>query len=235
MFLDERNYDLWAPFIQTHIRGRKKWIIFVGLSRLQKRTTPSTMIGSPQIKKKKELATVIHETEDYEMIYLFTHCKRNLGFVEDTLIQKVSNLRQNGHSLATYFGELTEIFQELEHFNKVAMECANDLKVYKNIKPGSDTTKRKWGYKKGRRNGKVLLNANISVIEPHYSPSSPVGTPLLLEDVMVVSNPFEALEFWEIVSDFDSQAMAYPDTSRWPNYILGKDIDVFPSQRFHYK
>ncbi|RXI06941.1 hypothetical protein DVH24_026077 [Malus domestica] len=106
--------------------------------------------------KNKELVTVIHETGDYEMIYLFTHWKRNLGFVEDTLSHK------HGHSLATYFGELTEIFQELEHFNKVAMECANDINVYKNIKPGSDTTNRKRGYKKWRRNGKAIAYPDTS-------------------------------------------------------------------------
>lgn len=101
-----------------------------------------------------------------------------------------------------------EIFLELEHFNKVAMECANDIKVYKNIKPSSDTINRKQGYKKGRRNAKVLLHANISIIEPHY-PSSPIGTPLPSEDVMAVLNPFKALEFLEIVFDSDIQAIAY--------------------------
>ncbi|KAM2733441.1 hypothetical protein EV2_036866 [Malus domestica] len=47
-----------------------------------------------------------------------------------SLNQKASRLRQNGRPLATYFGELTEIFQELDHFNKVSMECENDIKVF---------------------------------------------------------------------------------------------------------
>jgi hypothetical protein len=39
-----------------------------------------------------------------------------------SLNQKASRLRQNSRPLATYFRELTEIFQELDHFNRVSME-----------------------------------------------------------------------------------------------------------------
>ncbi|KAM1757599.1 hypothetical protein ACFX11_006837 [Malus domestica] len=47
-----------------------------------------------------------------------------------SLNQKASRLRQNGRPLATYFGELIEIFQESDHFNKVSMEYENDIKVF---------------------------------------------------------------------------------------------------------
>ena len=46
------------------------------------------------------------------------------------LNQKASRLCQNSRPLATYFGELTEIFQELDHFNRVSMECENDIKIF---------------------------------------------------------------------------------------------------------
>lgn len=32
--------------------------------------------------------------------------------------------------MATYFGELNEIFKELDHFSKVAMECENYIKTF---------------------------------------------------------------------------------------------------------
>ena len=47
-----------------------------------------------------------------------------------TLSQKVSRLRQNGRPVSTYFGELSEIFQELDHYSEVAMHCDKDIKVY---------------------------------------------------------------------------------------------------------
>jgi hypothetical protein len=47
-----------------------------------------------------------------------------------SLNQKASRLRQNSRPLATYFGEQTEIFQELDHFNRVSMECENDIKMF---------------------------------------------------------------------------------------------------------
>ncbi|CAL8991731.1 unnamed protein product, partial [Prunus brigantina] len=47
-----------------------------------------------------------------------------------TLSQKASRLRQNGRPVSTYFGELSEIFQELDHYSKVAMHCDTDIKVY---------------------------------------------------------------------------------------------------------
>ncbi|XP_070662311.1 uncharacterized protein [Malus domestica] len=54
-----------------------------------------------------------------------------------SLNQKASCLKQNGRSLASYSGELIEIFQELDHFNKVAMACEKDVLIFQK------TTKRK--------------------------------------------------------------------------------------------
>lgn len=47
-----------------------------------------------------------------------------------TLGPKASRLHQNGRQVSTYFGELSEIFQELDHYSKVAMHCDKDVKVY---------------------------------------------------------------------------------------------------------
>ena len=47
-----------------------------------------------------------------------------------SLNQKASLLCRNERLLATYFGELTKIFQELDHFSKATMECENDIKTF---------------------------------------------------------------------------------------------------------
>ena len=47
-----------------------------------------------------------------------------------SLNQKASRLRQNRRPLASYFRELTDIFQKLDHFNKVAMACEKDVLIF---------------------------------------------------------------------------------------------------------
>ncbi|KAG6736821.1 hypothetical protein POTOM_060283 [Populus tomentosa] len=47
-----------------------------------------------------------------------------------SLNRKASHLCQNSQPLATYFEEITEIFQELDHFNRVSMKCENDIKMF---------------------------------------------------------------------------------------------------------
>ncbi|KAI5315855.1 hypothetical protein L3X38_045031 [Prunus dulcis] len=117
MVLDEKNYDLWAPLIQIHIAGRKKMGYLRGSIKAPNEDDPKY---DDWLSTSKEiwdsLKTAYFDENDEARIY--------------SLNQKASRLRQNGRPLATYFGELTEIFQELDHFNKVSMECENDIKVF---------------------------------------------------------------------------------------------------------
>ncbi|KAJ8616587.1 hypothetical protein MRB53_035959 [Persea americana] len=102
--LDETNYDLWAPLIEMHIAGRRKMGYLRGSIKAPSEDDP----------KYKDW-----EADD----------QRNEVRVY-TLSQKASRLRQNGRPVSTYFGELSEIFQELDHYSKVAMHCDKDIKVY---------------------------------------------------------------------------------------------------------
>ncbi|KAG6744070.1 hypothetical protein POTOM_052779 [Populus tomentosa] len=105
MLLDEKNYDLWAPLIQIHIAGRQKMGYLRGL------------IKAP------------HEDEIWDS-FKTAYFDENGEARIYLLNQKALPLRQNSRPLATYFGELTEIFQELDHFNRVSMECENDIKIF---------------------------------------------------------------------------------------------------------
>lgn len=47
------------------------------------------------------------------------------------LNQRAFSLRQSGRSLPTYYGELVEIFQELDYHDKVTMKDPDDIIMYK--------------------------------------------------------------------------------------------------------
>ena len=47
-----------------------------------------------------------------------------------TLNQKAFAAKQSGKSLSEYYGELTEIFHELDHRDKVVMKDSDDIKEY---------------------------------------------------------------------------------------------------------
>ncbi|BBH01411.1 hypothetical protein Prudu_011666 [Prunus dulcis] len=142
MVLDEKNYDLWAPLIQIHIAGRKKMGYLRGSIKAPNEDDPkyddwfsedqkikSWLLSSmkPEIMKRYiRLSTSKEIWDSLKTAYFDENDEARIY----SLNQKASRLRQNGRPLATYFGELTEIFQELDHFNKVSMECENDIKVF---------------------------------------------------------------------------------------------------------
>lgn len=60
------------------------------------------------------------------------------SFVDDkdevrvyTLSQRAARLKQNWGPVSVYFGELMEMFQELDHLTALAMKCDADLQLYK--------------------------------------------------------------------------------------------------------
>ena len=48
-----------------------------------------------------------------------------------SLHQKALSAKQGVNSLSVYYGELTEIFQELDHRDKVAMKDPDDVTAYR--------------------------------------------------------------------------------------------------------
>jgi hypothetical protein len=142
MVLDEKNYDLWAPLIQIHIAGRKKMGYLRGSIKAPHEDDPkyddwfsedqkikSWLLSSmkPEIMKRYIRLSTSKEIWDSLKVAYFDENDEARIY---SLNQKASRLRKNSRPLATYFGEQTEIFQELDHFNRVSMECENDIKMF---------------------------------------------------------------------------------------------------------
>ena len=49
------------------------------------------------------------------------------------LNQRAFSAKQSGRTLSVYYGELTEIFCELDHHDKVIMESENDVESYRKL------------------------------------------------------------------------------------------------------
>ncbi|KAF9689723.1 hypothetical protein SADUNF_Sadunf01G0121800 [Salix dunnii] len=63
------------------------------------------------------LAKTFHDGSDETQIFAFNHY--------------AFSLRQSGHSVPIYYGELIEIFQELDYHDKVNMRDPDDIIMYK--------------------------------------------------------------------------------------------------------
>ncbi|KAM2230750.1 hypothetical protein ACFX1S_015128 [Malus domestica] len=134
MVLDEKNYDLWAPLIQIHIAGRKKLGYLRGSIKAPSEDDPkyddwfsedqkikSWLLSSMKPEIMKRYIRLSTSKEIWDSLKAAYFDENNEARIY-SLNQKASRLRQNGRPLANYFGELTEIFQELDHFNKVRGE-----------------------------------------------------------------------------------------------------------------
>ncbi|KAM7463370.1 hypothetical protein LguiA_031491 [Lonicera macranthoides] len=64
----------------------------------------------------KSLSTAFHDGADELQVF--------------SLNQRTFTAKQGGRSISEFYGELTEIFSELDHRDKVAMECSNNEESY---------------------------------------------------------------------------------------------------------
>ena len=140
--LNETNYDVWSQIIEMHIAEREK-LCYIHDKNLQPEKTSNNynkwyaenqkvkrwllMSMSPEIMKRYlriptaleiwgALAKAFYDGSDELQVFV--------------LNQKAFTSRQNGKSLSEYYGELTEIFQELDHRDKVVMKDPHDLISY---------------------------------------------------------------------------------------------------------
>lgn len=143
--LDENNYDLWAPLVEMHIASRRKTGYRRGSLKAPKeddskyddwfskdQRVKSWLLSAmkPELMKRhirlpiaaeiwRALKTVFVDEKNEVKIY--------------TLNQKAFRIRQSGWPISVYFGEFYEIFQELDHYNKIAMTCEKDIKIYQEL------------------------------------------------------------------------------------------------------
>ena len=140
--LSETNYDMWSQIMEMHIAEKEKISFICGNSQPptekndgyekwyadnQKVKRWLLMSMSPEIMKRyirlpttrdiwKALSKAFYDGADELQVF--------------TLNQRAFSAKQNDKTLSVYYGELTEIFSELDHRDKVIMESMIDVASY---------------------------------------------------------------------------------------------------------
>ncbi|CAB4278775.1 unnamed protein product [Prunus armeniaca] len=76
------------------------------------------------------MAFTIHGPINYEMLFAILLAKFGVLFLQHSMMRAFF-AKQNGKNLSTYYGELTDIFGELDHRDKAIMTCAHDIEIYR--------------------------------------------------------------------------------------------------------
>jgi len=142
VILTETNYDIWSQIMEMQIAGREK------LEYLTSKTSPNVTdtsyakwyaenqkvkgwlltFMSPEIMKRylrlptareiwTALAKAFYDEADESQLF--------------ALNQRAFSTKQVGRPLSTYYGDLIEIFQELDHRDKIVMKDPDDVIAYK--------------------------------------------------------------------------------------------------------
>ena len=140
--LNETNYDLWSPMLEMKIAEKEKLSFIRGTSPPPKEKDEGyekwysdnqkvkrwlLMSMSSEIMKRyirlptardiwKALSKVFYDGVDQLHVFI--------------LNQRAFSAKQNGRPLSIYYGELTEIFNELDHRDKVVMANEIDIASY---------------------------------------------------------------------------------------------------------
>jgi transposase InsO family protein len=142
IILNETNYDMWSQIMEMHIAEKEK------LSFIRGKSQPPTEKDEGYEKwyadnQKVKRWLLMSMTPDIMKRYIRLPTARDIwkalskAFYDGadelqvfTLNQRAFSAKQNGRSLSIYYGELTEIFSELDHRDKVIMESENDVTSY---------------------------------------------------------------------------------------------------------
>nr|CAN82791.1 hypothetical protein VITISV_033795 [Vitis vinifera] len=143
IILTESNYDVWSQLVEMHITEREKLSYIRGKTNLPKESEDGyekwyaenqkvkrwlLMSMSPEIMKRylrlptaqeiwSALSKAFYDGSDELQVF--------------TLNQKAFTAKQNDKSLSEYYGELTELFCELDHRDKVVMKDPEDIAAYR--------------------------------------------------------------------------------------------------------
>ncbi|KAL5846002.1 hypothetical protein ACOSQ3_009526 [Xanthoceras sorbifolium] len=128
--LIESNYDVWSQLMEMHIAERKKLSYIRGkkYAENQKVKRWLLMLMSPDIMKRYLRLPTAQEICNALSKAFYNKSDELRVF---TLNQKAFAARQSGKTLSEYYGELTEIFRELDHRDKIIMKDADDIAAYR--------------------------------------------------------------------------------------------------------
>ncbi|KAJ8622962.1 hypothetical protein MRB53_031491 [Persea americana] len=142
--LTETNYDVWSQLIEIHIAGREKLDYILGDSPQPEAKDPLYSKWYAENQKVKGWLLTSMSSEIMKR-YLRIRTAREIwsalakAFYDGSdetqifaLNQRAFSIRQSGRPLPIFYGELVEIFQELDHRDKVKMKDPDDIIMYKN-------------------------------------------------------------------------------------------------------
>ncbi|XP_071729035.1 uncharacterized protein [Rutidosis leptorrhynchoides] len=128
ILLSESNYDIWSQLMEMHIAEREKLSYIIGKSK-----TPSEDEDGYEkwyAENQKRYLRLPTAREIWKALSKAFHDGSNELQVF-ALNQKVFTSKQNSRTLSEYYGELSEIFQELDHRDKVTMKDPDDVEAYR--------------------------------------------------------------------------------------------------------
>ncbi|XP_026377082.1 uncharacterized protein LOC113271434 [Papaver somniferum] len=140
--LDETNYDLWSQIMEMHIAEKEKTSFFMGRTRKPTEEDPRyekwhtdnqkvkrwlLMSMLPEIMKRYIRLPTAREIWDALSKAFYNGDDEMQVFI---LNRRAFLAKQNGRALSIYYGELTEIFGDLDHRDKVVVENSNDIEAY---------------------------------------------------------------------------------------------------------
>lgn len=143
IILSESNYDVWSQILEMQIAEHDKSEYIVGKTPQPKETDANygkwcaenqkvkrwlLISMSPEIMKRylrlatareiwKALAKAFYDGSDESQIF--------------SLNQRAFSTKQVNRPLSTYYGDLVEIFQELDHRDKIVMNDPDDIIAYR--------------------------------------------------------------------------------------------------------
>ncbi|XP_068649541.1 uncharacterized protein [Aristolochia californica] len=141
--LTEVNYDVWSQIMEMQIAGREKLEYIMGKTPFPQETDASYAKWYAENQKVKGwLLTSI--SPDIMKRYIRLRTARKIWNVLEkafydgsdesqlfSLNQRVFSTKQTGHPLSTYYGDLVEIFQKLDHRGRIIMKDPNDVIAYR--------------------------------------------------------------------------------------------------------
>ncbi|KAL0393487.1 UNVERIFIED_CONTAM: Retrovirus-related Pol polyprotein from transposon RE1 [Sesamum latifolium] len=115
VILTESNYDVWSQLMEMQIAGREKLEYIIG------KTTPPKETDTSYAKCARDiwnaLAKAFYDGSDESQLF--------------ALNQRAFSTKQVGRPLSIYYGDLVEIFQEMDHRDKIVMKDPDDIITYK--------------------------------------------------------------------------------------------------------
>ncbi|KAH9689179.1 retrovirus-related pol polyprotein from transposon RE1 [Citrus sinensis] len=145
IILTETNYDVWSQIMEMHLAEREK------LSYIRSSTKPSEESSkeyekwysenqkvkrwllismSPEIMKRYLRIPTAYEIWDALSKAFYDGSDELQVF---TLNHKAFSTKQNGQPLSKFYGELIEIFRELDYRDKVVMKDPEDVVIYRDL------------------------------------------------------------------------------------------------------